>query len=239
MASLIFAHSKSVVTRAKKEAHKIAAAQAMNGNTENYNDTYEKFLKTFLDRETKNFTDILDYAEKLHDVYKERLGDRRTQYYIVIRPDSKKIKFEDFYKFVVKFCNRACIYSYTVTFEQTGTSDESLGDGFHANIVCDSSWRSKGECLRSAQSTFRKICDDQFIHVTPTKNPSELIENYLIKYESKDGHKITTKEWDSKWRTSIGLKDVYESAGESLPTCLTSPIRQVGNSETPFIVDLS
>lgn len=238
MASLIFAHSKSVVTRAKKEAHKIATAHAMNGNADEYNETYEKFLKTFLDRETKNFTDILDYAEKLHDVYKERMGERRTHYYIVVRPDSTKIKFEDFYKFVVKFCNRACIYSYTVTFEQTGTTDEELGNGYHANIVCDSSWRSKGECLRDTSRTFKKICDEQFVHVTPTKNPSDIIENYLIKYESKDGHKITTKDWDAKWRSSIGLKDVYESSGEPLPTCLTSPIRQVGNSLDPFRVTL-
>lgn len=142
----------------------------------------------------------------------------KRNWFITIRPDTKIITFEAFYDMVQKFVKRSCFINYTLSFEQKGTSDETLGQGFHTHIVAQMTQRSKGEVLRDTQSTFKKCTAKNCIQVLLCKNPEELIDSYLINYESNDEHKIVTKIWDTKWREKMNLKEIYSTTRS--PTCL-------------------
>jgi len=123
--------------------------------------------------------------------------------------------------------------SYKLSFEQ---KDESgSGHGFHAHIVCDTKHRSKGECLRDTISSFRKVCEENCIDVQVTKNPEDIVNNYLLNYKSDDNHKAPTQEGDKMWRNRIGLADLYDNDLPcSVGRCLSSP-----GTASNYIVELA
>jgi len=136
----------------------------------------------------------------------------KQSWFITIRPKTSDITFKNFMDKVMKFVQRKCFIKYTLSFEQKGTSDETLGDGFHVHIIAEMKQRSKGEVLRDTVSTFSGCTAAHCIQVAICKNPEALKDGYLLNYESEDNHKIVTKEWDSKWRSSLGLANIYESS---------------------------
>lgn len=113
--------------------------------------------------------------------------------------------------------------SFTLSFEQKGTTTETMGHGYHTHIIATMKQKSKGEVLRDTQSSFQHTTAPNCIDVSLCKNPEEVVQNYLIDYVSNDNHKITTKEYDSIWRTSLNLQATYIE----LPTSLSSPGRLV------------
>lgn len=136
------------------------------------------------------------------------IGSRQT-FFITIRPDTTKTKFHDFYNLVRNYIERKMFINYKLSFEQKGTCEEDLGKGFHVHIVAETTCRSKGEVLRNTISTFGKCTAANCIQVDVCKNPEETVQKYLIDYESKDNHKIETKEWDARWRTNECLDNIY------------------------------
>lgn len=130
---------------------------------------------------------------------------------ITIRPENNKITFQEFYELIAKYTNRTCFENFALTFEQKGTSDETLGHGFHVHIVAKMKQRSKKEVLRDTFSTFKSCTAEHCIQVDVCKNPEATIKNYLIEYNSSDNHKIVTKEWDQKWRLKEDIKSIYNN----------------------------
>lgn len=145
-------------------------------------------------------------------------------FFITIRPDQNKTTFPAFYETVTKFLKRRCFTDFTAAFEQKGTTDDSLGTGFHVHIVAHMKQRSKGEVLRDTMSTFEKTTAPNCIQVDLAPRPQEIIQKYLIGYVSKDGHKQCTQEWDAKWRDTLQLQHVYTN-NDVMPSTVNLPIK--------------
>lgn len=178
-------------------------------------------------REVKRLINNLQTALELRDAIRtleEETGETllyvpqgsKQYYFITVRPDTTKVKFVDFYNDVKRFVDRKCFIDYKLSFEQKGMSAETLGNGFHLHIVASMKQRSKGEVLRDTQNTFKGYTAANCIEVLTTKNPAELVENYLVNYQSDDGHKAPTLEWDAMWRKRENLESLYSNP-EGLP----------------------
>lgn len=164
-------------------------------------------------------------------------------YNITVRPNEKKITFKDFYVDVMKFVGRACFEDYKLSFEQKGTCNNTLGQGFHVHILAKMRQRSKGEVLRDTISTFTKYTADNCIEVknVPTEDDYTKALRYITHYESKDGHKAVTQEWDILWREKNGLQQIYASDGTPQEAILP-PIKSVRGQDSmgnPFVVELA
>lgn len=213
MASLIFAHSKSIVTRAKKDATKMANQLA---HDDNWKEIYDKTYETILKSELKQFDEYLRVSALLHDRYTDTLKVTHQNYFLTIRPDDTKCTFDDFYDKVLRFVKRKCFLHYKLSFEQKGTVPDELGKGFHCHIVAEMKQRSKTEVLRDTLSSWndwieKKYIQSNCIQVLTTKNPDQLIDDYLIAYKSDDEHKICTKEMDELWRKQYNLQHIYSN----------------------------
>lgn len=181
-------------------------------------------------RDIKTALQLRDAIRSLEEETGETLlfvpqGSKQA-YFITIRPDTKKIKFCDFYNDVRKFCLRKCFETFKLSFEQKGMSDDTLGDGFHVHIVACMKQRSKGEVLRDTISAFKGYTAPNCIEVLTTRNPDELVDNYLVNYKSDDGHKAPTQKWDALWRTQENLEGLYSGS---------MPIKSVSASTTKAI----
>lgn len=131
---------------------------------------------------------------------------------ITIRPECKKINLHTFKKDVDDYIKRKMFTNiYICSYEQKGTTMDTLGNGFHVHIIAETTCRSKGEVLRNTISTFQHYTAANCIQVDICKNPEGVINDYLIDYKSQDGHKEITKEWDSIWRTQEGLASPIKS----------------------------
>lgn len=141
----------------------------------------------------------------------------RQWYIISIRPDDSKAHFIDFKEKVEEFITRKCFIKYYYSFEQKGVDKpEEMGKGFHVHIVAEMKQRSKSEVLRDSISSWKDwigkgLITENNIHVGVTKNPKELVQNYLLEYKSDDDHKAATKDYDHQWRQAIGLYNLYTS----------------------------
>lgn len=217
MASLIFAQAKSIRRKALQQKS-IMRNTFENLGTVEENKTYiEGAYNMIVDCECKEFIEICKIAKKLHEIYKIEIGmETYNWYHISIRPDDKKILFEDFYENVRKLVSRKCFKRFHLVFEQKSIEGEEVGKGFHCHIVGDMLQASKGEVLRDIKSTFNKMIKEgqiaeNCIQVDPTRNPDEIVEKYLTAYESADGHKELTKITDKIWREKMNLEDYYNS----------------------------
>lgn len=212
MASLIFAHAKSIVKNAKSEARKAAFHDEKMGK--DYKERYHFWYDWHLNRHADEFDEFLEVAQRLHGQYLNALGNKQS-YFITLRPDCTKIDFISFKEKVESFVSRACFTSVTYSFEQKGTTPSELGSGFHVHIVAQSKHRSKGECLRDTLSSWDSWVSKGWIasnciDVAVTKNGEALIQNYLIDYKSDDNHKLPTKSMDELWRSEVGIQPLYK-----------------------------
>lgn len=168
---------------------------------------------------------------------------KRT-YFITIRPSMQDIDFEDFYTIVQKFVSRTCFINFRLTFEQKGTTHDTLGSGFHAHIIAEMRQRSKSEVLRDTVSTFKCCTSANCIQVDILKTQKDLDNTikYITEYTSDDDHKECTKEHDAQWRQLIGLRDMYTENDLDSYKCLPSIKSDVGQAVTiqnsPTIVEL-
>lgn len=210
MAQLIFAHAKSIRRKAKN-----AAAEFRDLGSDNPDESYTRMYNSIVERERAEFQKILEIAQLLHSDYMEITNTSTTNwYFLTVRP-RPEISLPDFWTCVYKWTQRVCMISYKLSFEQKNL--EGNGDGFHVHIVCQTKHRSKGECLRDAKSTFRSVAAENCINVKPTRNPENIINDYLIDYIAEDEHKEETKAADAAWRSSIGISHIYDDAETPLP----------------------
>jgi len=128
-------------------------------------------------------------------------------FWITIRPPTGN--FQEFYTLVGSTVRRKCFLEYRLSFEQKGVDESTLGEGYHVHMVARMTQRSVGEIVRDLKSSFK--LGDEAIEVKKTKNPHVMFEDYCISYESKDGHKETTREWDKMWREQQGLLESYNT----------------------------
>lgn len=147
-------------------------------------------------------------------------------YLLTLRPADGH-DFDTFYATVQRFVQRNVIVEYTATFEQKGTSTDTLGHGFHTHIVIRTSLRSKADVLRAAQSTFKHMVSANNVDVRRCTTPQSVVENYFVAYKSDDGHKEATREWDAAWRSQLMLQPLYTNDLPDRAICLTSPGRQI------------
>jgi len=185
---------------------------------------YDEIKNKVLESELESFKAICDIAMSLHKNYIINSEKCNGNFFITVRPDDNKCTFEEFYKLLYKFVNRKSINKYVLTLEQKGLDIEHLGNGFHAHIICQTSFSGKQNALRDTISTFKKVCNANCIQVDYCKNPEELKNKYLIEYESNDQHKIVTKEMDNLWRKQKGLRDIYENDLPPLSVIIKSKI---------------
>lgn len=216
MASIIFSHSKSCINAAKKKARKFsehiddrAEREAM------FKRMYDKYLEEAL----QEFDEYLEFSSKLHQRYEAKcIGKSNEHHYMItIRPKLEcDATIVDLVSMTDRLLKRSCFLEYSYSYEQKGTCPEDLGKGFHVHIIARMKQRSKGEVVRDCVSTFNSWIEKgwmepQGIDVKITKNPDDVVQNYLIEYKSDDDHKAPTKEWDSIWRNANGLQDIYRS----------------------------
>lgn len=226
-----FAFLKHHALRAEKEA-KWDVEQQVNGGM--IPDTKEARNELFWRRYEINGRRALREIELMKRM-KEMIGnefqslltntidDGKRYYMITIRPVSDVVDFNVFKDKIETLVHRACFLDYVYSFEQKGTSPTELGTGFHVHIVAAMKQRSKAEVLRDVVSTFnpwiaKGWIASNCIDVRITKNPTEVVQNYLIDYKSDDGHKETTKTYDDLWRSEKNLKNIYLKDGGDAPT---------------------
>lgn len=138
-----------------------------------------------------------------------------NSYFITIRPNENKINLNNFHMKVKEFLHKKFVISYTYSLEQKGLTIDTLGQGFHVHIVCNTTHSEKKRCLHAVQKFFIDSTASNCIDVKTTKNGKNIIDEYLINYKSDDGHKIVTKEMDKLWRTNNGLKEIYSNISSS------------------------
>lgn len=115
--------------------------------------------------------------------------------------------FEEFRDKVIQFSTAALWDGETVfTFEQKGTSDDTLGQGFHAHIVGKSS-RTKSAILKEAKRRFGAWCPEP--NVRKLTRVQQYIQDYFVDYKCDDHDKACTQEWDAKWRLAQDLLPLY------------------------------
>lgn len=214
MSTLIFSHSKSIVTKAKKAARKAADNAEQIGL--DYKTAYELTYNTVMKTEMSLFREYLDVAKQLHSEYIEFTNPSKQSYFITIRPDDSKCTIVDFINKVESFMKRKCFISYSLSYEQKGTCIEDLGKGFHVHIVADMKQNSKGQVLRDCLSSWndwieKGLITKNNIDVRTTKNPDKIVDDYLIEYKSDDGHKEVTKDMDSLWRSTNNIESIYRN----------------------------
>lgn len=152
---------------------------------------------------------MLEYKE----LYKE-LGpvEYNKYYFITVRPDSNLITFLDFKIMIEKMIKRKCFLLYNYSYEQKGITNETIGDGFHCHLVAQMTQRSKGEVLRDVISSFKNYASPNCIQVDICKNPTDVVDKYLLNYESADGHKVVTQESDALFRKKYSLENLYTNS---------------------------
>lgn len=186
--------------------------------------SYEEAKQSATDDAMIEFREVLRIKTLIDDIMFELKGNLKQTYFITVRPDTKKITFKNFMILCNKYFTRKCFNTFLYSYEQKGTSPETLGEGFHIHIIAEMTFKSKGEALRATQSTFKQCTASNCVDVSlvKTQKDYENINGYLLNYESKDGHKETTKEWDTLWRQKNNLQDIYNNEFGSLP--VSSPV---------------
>lgn len=186
--------------------------------------SYEEAKQSATDDAMIEFREVLRIKTLIDDIMFELKGNLKQTYFITVRPDTKKITFKNFMILCNKYFSRKCFNTFLYSYEQKGTSPETLGQGFHIHIIAEMTFKSKGETLRATQSTFNQCTAPNCVDVSlvKTQKDYENINGYLLNYESKDGHKIITKEWDTLWRQKNNLHDIYNNEFGSLP--VSSPV---------------
>lgn len=232
MSQLIFAQAKNIRRKALKAYREHGDLGGLHFNSElgvaAYNSTIEK--------ERQEFREILEIAKLLHEDYLSITGRTTSNWYFIsIRP-KPNTQFDDFYRLVHKFINRAFMIEYKLSFEQKSLTGD--GEGFHVHIVCNTKHRSKGEILRDTTSTFCKLVEAQCIDIKPTRNPEDIIQNYLIDYKSDDDHKEKTKDADIIWRTKMNLKNIY-STEDPVPSVRVPGLCPSSPGTEQIIIDLN
>lgn len=214
MSSLIFAHAKQIVQKCEKLSGTIADRDEQLGK--NWKESYTNAYNCHYNSELLAFDKYLNVAAELHERYGNICKRTKNSYFITIRPSELLTNFNDFFTQIQAFANRKSFLRVKYSFEQKGTCPSEIGRGFHSHlIVYETRIRSKGEMIRATLSSFNKwiekgLITPNCIDVQTTSNPDDILNKYLIAYESDDQHKKATKAMDELWRLEKGIEHIYE-----------------------------
>lgn len=173
-------------------------------------DEYAHIIKCATERRMSALTDEMILANEISQKFSDIIGKVKKQWlFITIRP-SQSTSWSNFKKISDKYLSSKRFEDGSYSYEQTGTTHETVGTGFHVHIVADTTWRSKAECLRDTITAFKNICEPNCIKILPTKNPHKLIDEYLVNYHSDDDHKEPHLHWDTIWRNSLALPSLHK-----------------------------
>lgn len=144
-------------------------------------------------------------------------------FHVTIRPRPDVTDFDAFRVLVDKYSKSKTFSASCYTFEQKGTSNESLGTGFHAHMVVRlAPGRTKTHGLQTAGKLL-DMCGNAGLQFDKASRPWSIIDSYWINYESQDGHKATTKTWDAMWRNKMSIAPLYGDTNAFKPIPLPSP----------------
>ena len=107
MASLIFAHAKSMVKNCRKRAADAASLDEKLGK--NYTERYHYWYDEFIARDSREFDEYLRIAKMLHGQYLTAIPPSKQAYFITIRPDCNKVAFVDFFE-TLRMVTCTCTY---------------------------------------------------------------------------------------------------------------------------------
>lgn len=154
----------------------------------------------------------------------EMAAAEQVAWFVTIRPSPDWAgTWPDFNEACQRMISSALWTHKVWSFEQKGTSAETLGQGFHLHLVAKSS-KAKKDIVKELKRRFERtgICGNAGVQVDKCKTPADVIRLYLVEYEADDGHKATTKPWDSMWREAAQLQPIYGDiahfCGQDLPS---------------------
>jgi len=169
------------------------------------------------------------YNEKLVHIYHEALAQEKIYlelrkelgfgkalgtYTLDIRPPPD-VSFDNFKSFIDYFFARKPLTDYLYVYEQKGSSDETLGMGFHVHAIIKSTWRSTADIARAVQSSMDKYNIPHLPNITArctllqTDRDVQQKQAYMLDGTSKDGHKAETFLFDKIWRLRAKLDPKY------------------------------
>lgn len=174
-------------------------------------------------------------AEEVRTQAREMAGDPRAYvgwWMVTIKPKMPaSTTFDAFFALVQKYMGGAAWQEWTLSFEQNGTSEATLGDGFHCHIVGKTSWTKLSQVLRNTvgephktaptlltKGTFSKFINDGHMGPPGVKvfqirsDPADLVQRYLVDYQHdkpREVPKTTYKSWDAAWRAKESLMPLY------------------------------
>ena len=144
-------------------------------------------------------------------------------FHVTIRPKPSVVDFDAFRVLVDKYARSKTFSTSCWTYEQKGTSNDSLGTGFHAHLVVRlAPGRTKTHGLQTAGKLL-EMCGNAGLQFDKAPRPWSIIDSYWLKYESRDGHKAATQSWDAMWRAKMSLDALYGDADAFKPIPLPSP----------------
>lgn len=132
-------------------------------------------------------------------------------YWITIRPKEKECTFATFYNTAMSMLDKPCFEHFVAAFEQKGTTEETLGQGFHVHILAKCKQTGKCELLRDIKTPFLPFTKESAIDIQVVKYKADADRclGYIKDHKAKDGHKKITEEWDIIWRNRVGLQPLY------------------------------
>lgn len=179
--------------------------------------------QTTIDVEMLLIKEAIDLNERvLSPLLDGKKINNKSYFFISVRPKNDD-DFWAFKKQCDKFASSKQITEAAWSFEQKGESIDTLGTGYHLHIVAK--WNLyKSQVIQQAVSAFKNFAEPQCVDVKVCGNPMEHVQRYLVDYDCDDDHKSCTKEWDARWRTSLGLDALYTRNWGGLSSPVTPPI---------------
>lgn len=135
-----------------------------------------------------------------------------TAKHITIRPRDDFTDWPAFRAAVLRFVASDLFTAKVWSFEQKGTTAETLGTGFHVHIVVRVKPGRFLSHIKTAadRAGLLKMCGNAGFQVDLAKTPTQLIQGYLLDYLAPDDeHKEITQVPDAHWRRRENLRQIY------------------------------
>lgn len=174
----------------------------------------------FYEYQRRELTLIGKQRERHPDPAPQLLKDKRKadngQYFITVNP-APEMSLSEFISATHRFMSLKVVKDGMYVFEQRGTTEEEMGRGFHAHILCTR--RSKPSAFNKELMRIFK----PFFRGTPTKsqlnveNADNTAKDSIIRYMSGDKRqkpgvfKAEKVSVDKMWRTSLNLREHYKT----------------------------
>jgi len=155
----------------ERSAKFLSGSEDLNIFDDNYGNECQKLCTKINEDLWKAFDKQAELAIEMSIRFKNKQrelagkGTSDDTYMVTIRPNEKEIDFEEFYKVVSKYVHRKCWKRFKLSFEQKGTTEATLGNGFHVHIFGSVTQNNKGQLLRDTQSSFKNCCAPNGIKV--------------------------------------------------------------------------